>query len=150
MLEGASWTWGLSLIVLTIAFHTAGAVIMAFAGTRLHTRIQKERLRPLRAIPVVIGIVATVGLALGTMHGLEAMLWAAAYVWLGAFGSLMDSLFYSLGAMTTLGAAGLALPLPWRMMGVLEAMNGTLLFGISTAYIYAQMKTYWPMLSHEQ
>ncbi len=64
--------------------------------------------------------------------------------------SLADALFYSLGAMTTLGAAGVALPLPWRMMGVLEAMNGTLLFGISTAYIYAQMKIYWPMLSHER
>jgi hypothetical protein len=35
----------------------------------------------------------------------------------------------------------------WQMMGALEAVDGVLLFGISTAYIFALMQTYWPMLS---
>jgi hypothetical protein len=35
----------------------------------------------------------------------------------------------------------------WRMMGALEAANGMLLFGISTAYIFAEMQVYWSMLS---
>jgi hypothetical protein len=149
MLEQASWTWGLSLIVLTIAFHATGAVVMAAVTHRIHIRLEKQEFDPLRTIPIVIGIVAAVGLILGTMHGVEAFLWAAAYVWLGAFGSLMDALFYAMGAMTTLGAAGLDLPLQWRMMGVLEAMNGMLLFGISTAFIFAEMQVYWPMLSRK-
>ena len=33
------------------------------------------------------------------------------------------------------------------MMGALEAAGGMLLFGISTAYIFAVMQVYWPMLS---
>ena len=33
------------------------------------------------------------------------------------------------------------------MMGVLELVNGMLLFGISTVYIFAVMQVYWPMLS---
>jgi hypothetical protein len=33
------------------------------------------------------------------------------------------------------------------MMGALEAANGMLLFGISTAYIFALMQVYWSMLS---
>ena len=33
------------------------------------------------------------------------------------------------------------------MMGALEAADGMLLFGISTAYIFAAMQMYWPMLS---
>jgi hypothetical protein len=33
------------------------------------------------------------------------------------------------------------------MMGALEAADGMLLFGISTAYIFALMQMYWPMLS---
>jgi hypothetical protein len=33
------------------------------------------------------------------------------------------------------------------MLGALEAAAGMLLFGISTAYIFALMQTYWPMLS---
>lgn len=34
----------------------------------------------------------------------------------------------------------------WRMLGALEAVDGMLLFGMSTAYIFALMQTYWPML----
>ena len=33
------------------------------------------------------------------------------------------------------------------MMGALEAADGMLLFGISTAYIFAVMQMYWPILS---
>jgi hypothetical protein len=33
------------------------------------------------------------------------------------------------------------------MMGALEAVDGVLLFGISTAYIFALMQAYWSMLS---
>ena len=32
-------------------------------------------------------------------------------------------------------------------MDALEAVDGMLLFGISTAYIFAWMQAYWPMLS---
>jgi hypothetical protein len=32
-------------------------------------------------------------------------------------------------------------------MGALEAAAGMLLFGISTAYLFAVMQTYWPMIS---
>jgi hypothetical protein len=37
---------------------------------------------------------------------------------------------------------------PWRMMGALEAMDGMLLFGISTAYIFAVLQLYWPLMTH--
>ena len=32
-----NWTWGLSLIALTIATHVAGLISMALAGVRLMT-----------------------------------------------------------------------------------------------------------------
>jgi len=38
----------------------------------------------------------------------------------------------------------------WRMMGALEAMDGMLLFGISTAYIFTVMQTYWPLLTRRR
>src|SRR5262249_17283925 len=41
--------------------------------------------------------------------------------------------------MSTRGASGLTLQRPWQMMGALEAVNGMLLFGISTAYVFAVM-----------
>jgi hypothetical protein len=58
-----------------------------------------------------------------------------------------DAILYSVDAMTTRGASGLMLQQHWEMMGALEAAGGMLMFGISTAYIFAVMQVYWPMLS---
>jgi hypothetical protein len=49
--------------------------------------------------------------------------------------------------MSTRGASGLVLESHWRMMGALEAMDGMLLFGISTAYIFAMMQAYWSLMT---
>jgi hypothetical protein len=56
-------------------------------------------------------------------------------------------MLYSVDSMSTRGASGLTLQRHWQMMGALEAFDGMLLFGISTAYIFAVMQVYWPMLS---
>jgi hypothetical protein len=66
---------------------------------------------------------------------------------LGALGSPIDAMLYSVDSMSTRGASGLTLQRHWQMMGALEAFDGMLLFGISTAYIFAVMQVYWPMLS---
>jgi hypothetical protein len=91
-----------------------------------------------------------VGLLLAILHGIEAAIWAAAYLCMVAFGSPADAILYSVGAMTTAGAPGLALGGHWRMVGALESADGMLLFGISTAYIFAVMQVYWPMLSRRR
>jgi hypothetical protein len=143
-----SWTWGLSLIVLTIAIHTTGVVVMALVGVVIRIRWLENRALGLgHVILMLIGAVILVGPPLAALHGIEAMVWAAAYVWLGALDSPQDAILYSLDSMSTLGGSGLTLQPTWRMMGALEAANGTLLFGISTAYIFGVMQAYWPLLS---
>jgi hypothetical protein len=146
-LQSVNWAWGLSLIALTIAIHTMGVVMMAVAGLGIRARLETRNFGFWHAILMVIGVVGTAGLLLAMLHGLEAAIWAAAYVWLGALDSLKDAMLYSVDSMTTRGASGLMLEQHWRMMGALEAANGMLLFGISTAYIFAVMQLYWPMLS---
>ena len=143
----ASWILGLSLIVLTIAIHTTGVVMMAFGlERRTRGRVAKYKLDPLRAIPIVIGSIGLVAVVLAVLHGLEGTLWASAYRWLGAFGSFTDASIYSLGTMATLDIPELALPSRYQMISVLEGVNGVLLFGISTAFIFAVMQTYFLML----
>ena len=34
----------------------------------------------------------------------------------------------------------------WRTLGALEAADGMLLFGISTAYIFTVMQAYWGLM----
>jgi len=153
LLDGASRTLSLSLIVLTIAIHTAGVVMMAYAATRIRGRAEERQLRPLRMITVVIGHIGVVARILVALHGLEAALWAAGYVCLGAIGSFTDALLYSNAAMTTLGSMGLESPSRWlalptvETVEAVEAVNATLLFGISTAFIFTVMQDYWPLLS---
>jgi hypothetical protein len=143
----ASWILGLSLIVLTIAIHTTGVVMMAFGlERRIRVRVEKYKLDPLRAIPIVIGSIGLVAVILAVLHGLEGVFWASAYRWLGAFGSFTDASVYSLGTMTTLDIPELVLPSRYQMISVLEGVNGVLLFGISTAFIFAVMQAYFLML----
>jgi hypothetical protein len=124
--------------------------VMAFLGARVRGRLEKRGLALRHAIPIVIGMVAVVGLLLAVLHGIEAAIWAAAYLWLGASSSIADAMLYSVDSMTTRGASGLVLQRNWRMMGALEAADGMLLFGISTAYIFSMMQTYWPIFSHRR
>ena len=146
-MESVNWAWGLSLIALTIAIHTMGVVMMAVAGLRIRLWLEIRNLGFRYVIRIVIAGVGAVGLLLAVLHGMEATIWAAAYVWLGALDSLNDAILYSLDSMTTRGASGLMLERHWQMMGALEAADGMLLFGISTAYIFAEMQVYWSMLS---
>jgi len=147
LLESVNWTWGLSLIAMTIAIHATGVVMMALVGFVIRARLETRNLGFRHVILIMIGVVGAVGLLLAVLHGIEAAIWAAAYVWLGALNSSKDAILYSLDSMTTRGASGLMLEQHWQMMGALEAANGMLLFGISTAYIFALMQVYWSMLS---
>ena len=146
-MQSVNWAWGLSLIALTIAIHAMGVVMMAIAGLEIRVRLETRNLGFRQVILIVTGGVGAVGLLLAVLHGIEATIWAAAYVWLGALDSLKDAILYSLDSMTTRGASGLMLEPHWQMMGALEAADGMLLFGISTAYIFAVMQVYWPVLS---
>jgi hypothetical protein len=140
---------GLSLIVLTIAIHTTAVVWMAFSlETRVRLRVDTHQPDRLRAIPTMIGHIGAVALILAALHGLEGVLWASAYWWLGALDSLTDASVYALATMTTFEIPGLTLPPRFHMLSALEAMNGVLLFGISTAFLFAVMQVHWQLVSH--
>jgi hypothetical protein len=45
-------------------------------------------------------------------------------------------MLYSLGAMTTYGHQNLYLQEHWRLIGPIEALNGSLLVGLTTAFLF--------------
>ena len=77
------------------------------------------------------------------LHGIEAATWATAYRLLGALPDNKSAMLYSLSAMTTYGHAGLFLEARWQLMGPLEALNGLLLFGLTTAFLFAVIQKVW-------
>src|SRR5499427_3686031 len=134
-----------------MAIHATGIAFMAFATVRIRVRTESlNRLSLRHVFAIMIGLIGAVGLLLAALHGIEAALWAAAYWWLGALNSPAEALLYSVDSMSTRGASGLMLERHWRMMGALEAMDGMLLFGISTAYIFTVMQDYWPLMTRHR
>jgi hypothetical protein len=92
----------------------------------------------------------TVALLATLLHGLEGTLWAVAYRLLGALPDGRSAMLYSLSAMTTYGHANLFLKDHWQLMGALEALNGTLLFGLTTAFLFAMIREVWDIERKER
>ena len=147
MLDQPSLLWGLSLIVLTVAIHATAVVMLAFAGVGFRVRLEARGLKGWNLVAILICFIGVIGLLLAVLHGMEYGIWAVAYVWLGALDSPMDALLFSLDSMSTRGASGLALPRHWQLMGALESVDGMLLFGVSTAYLFAVMQVHWSILT---
>ena len=134
-------TGSLPLIVVNVVFHVIGlglineSVVRVLSGAR-----QRRRFMPTFAL--VMGVPALLATVL---HGIEAATWAAAYRLLGALPDTKAAMLYSLSAMTSYGHANLFLEEQWQLMGALEALNGMLLFGLTTAFLFAMIQKVWPL-----
>ena len=97
-------------------------------------------------LTIAIHTTAVVLLAFG-LEDWRACCGRAAYWWLGALDSLTDASVYSLATMTTFELPGLTVPSRFYMSSALETVNGALLFGISTAFLFAAIQVHWQLLS---
>jgi hypothetical protein len=137
----ANWTWSLPLIVLNVVIHVIGlglineSIVRVLSGALAHRRF-------MLTFAVVMGVAALLATVL---HGIEAATWAAAYRLLGALPDAKSAMLYSLSAMTSYGHANLFLEEQWQLMGALEALNGMLLFGLTTAFLFAMIQKVWPL-----
>lgn len=70
----------------------------------------------------------------------EVWVWATLYIALGAIGSLEQAVYFSTVTFTTLGFGDITLDERWRLLSSFEAANGLLMFGWSTALVFAAVK----------
>ena len=70
----------------------------------------------------------------------EVWTWALLYLALGALGSLEQAVYFSTVTFTTLGFGDITLDETWRLLSSFEAANGLLMFGWSTALIFAAVQ----------
>lgn len=131
-----SWAWGLPLIVLTVMVHS-----LALFATR--NRLVAALANSYSDESFSFRFALTVGavvLFVTTLLAVEATLWAVVYVLIGAVSDLAHGMLYSLEALTTFGHADLYLAPRWQFLGALEALNGVILIGLSTAFIFAVLQ----------
>jgi hypothetical protein len=132
------WSWGLPLLVLTVVAHVSAIVwtaqILGLTGAS-HSRKASR----------FVMFVAVAALACAVYLGLEAAAWAGLFLWLGALADWHDAMLYSLGAITSFGHAEIFLEGRWRLLGAIEAVNGLILFGLTTAFLYAAIHEVWAL-----
>ena len=71
---------------------------------------------------------------------LQILMWALLYRALGAFPDLETAAYFSGVTFTTLGYGDLTLPKRIRLIGVLQAANGVMMFGITTSVFVAAVQ----------
>jgi hypothetical protein len=135
----ANWAWGLPLIVFTVILH---AYSLGLLNTGVSARLnQRGRLRSPLSIPSLL--IGGTALSLTLLHGVEGVIWATAYRFLGASMDIKSAMLYSLNALTSYGHEELHLAPHWKMMGALEALNGWILFGLTTAFLFTVIQRAW-------
>ena len=81
--------------------------------------------------------ITNVAMLLLAAHLVEIGLWALVLERCGEFSNFGAAYYHSAVNYTTLGDSAFAMSARWRLLAALEAGNGMLMFGVSTAAIFA-------------
>ena len=123
---------------------------LVFATTLVHATVMVMSLRALRIMHAGdwartghyhrATVIATLVLALFIASILEAGLWAAAYLVVGAISGIEEAVYFSTVTYTTLGYGDVVMTDHWRLLSAFEAANGIIMFGWSTAVLVAALQ----------
>jgi len=131
---GLKLATGMGMMVLTIIIHAlfmVGGVKVARWRRSRFGDVGKEMVK------VVLLSVLTIWMFLAIV--LEAGLWALLYLFdplVTALPDLETAFYFSMVTFTTLGFGDVVLTGPWRMLASIQAANGVIIFGWTTALIF--------------
>lgn len=132
--------------LLVIALHLAGLlVLLHFLRRNAHHALGGDGFRHglrqgVMVLAVVFGIFA--------LHGAEILLYALAYVAIGAFAELETALYFSASSFSTLGFGDVVLGPEWRMLSAVEGVSGLILIGWSSGFLLS-VTSRLRLLEHE-
>lgn len=119
-------------MVCTILIHAV--VVSAIVDL---VRMEKRGGRVGKSLWFDIAIVGrAIALAL-VAHLIEMAVWAVLFIICGEFVDFGTAYYHSAVNYTTLGYGDVLMSASWRLLGPLEAANGMLLFGVTTAMVFA-------------
>ena len=121
-----------SAVVCTIFLHA-----LTVSATVNFVRHERRRGRAGTSVWINVAIVALVVSFAFVAHLLEIAVWAVVFVLCGEFSEFGTAYYHSAVNYTTLGYGDVLMTPAWRLLGPLEAANGALMFGVSTAMIFA-------------
>src|SRR5580658_7191148 len=86
-----------------------------------------------------VAIMMIVSLVTAAAHLIPIAMWAVAFLMIGEIPTFEKAFYFSAENYTALGYGDIVLTDRWRLLGPLEAINGLLLFGLSTAVMFAAL-----------
>jgi hypothetical protein len=86
-----------------------------------------------------VAVMMFISLVTAAAHLIQIALWAVAYLLVADISTFEKAFYFSAENYTALGYGDIMLSERWRLLGPLEAINGLLLFGLSTAVMFAIM-----------
>jgi hypothetical protein len=86
-----------------------------------------------------VAVMMIVSLITAAAHLIQIALWAIALLLVGEISTFEKAFYCSAQNYTALGYGDIMMSERWRLLGPLEAINGLLLFGLSTAVMFAIM-----------
>ena len=98
--------------------------------------------RTSRLLRIVVGTI----FVLTILHTLQIIVWAMAYLYMlppDVLASFEEAIYFSFVTFTTLGYGDIVLTEVWRIFSGVEALNGVLLIGWSTAMLFAVVQKVW-------
>jgi hypothetical protein len=127
---------GTFLVTATIMYHVIWLIIMVVILKKLEKRVL--HLHQFIKATILVGFT---GLFVLGVHVSEIWLWAVTFMQIDAVPDLESALYFSTVTATTVGYGDLVLEHNWRLLGSFEAMSGILVFGISTAFLMAVLRS---------
>jgi hypothetical protein len=126
---------GLSLLVGTGVFLVS---LVCFAmATTLIVNLALRLIRVALGFWKSVAIMIAVSLVTAAAHLIEIALWAVVLLSCGEVTSFHQAFYCSAQNYTALGYGDIHLSERWQLLGPLEAVNGLLLFGLSTAIMFS-------------
>ena len=118
------------LVAITVAIHAAGLGIVL--SRILHSGPRSEK----RFWPIT-WLLIRIACWVILVHIFEIAVWALFFWWERCMPDVESSFYFSGVTYATLGYGDLLLPEEWRLFGPLEALTGTLMCGLSIAFLFA-------------
>ena len=123
---------GLPTTVATIFIHALALI----AIVRFVRRLRRLGLAGVHFFRDVTIVASAMVVALAA-HLIEMATWAMVFERCGEFRDFAAAFYSSAENYTTLGYGDVVMSARWRLLGPLEAANGMLMFGVTTAMIFA-------------
>jgi hypothetical protein len=123
---------GAATTFCTIIIH-ALAIVAIVGVVRFKRRLDVAGVRFERDLTMV----AVTSLVALTAHLIEIAVWAVLFILCGEFSNLEEAFYHSAVNYTSLGYGDMVMSAAWKLLGPLETAAALLMFGVSTAIVFA-------------